>query len=148
MSMSEKLLKTNTFLNYQNHSVKTAYRYIHTHTHKIHVQKSKLIFYQPVQCASKSQISTPAPILLHPFLSLSLCFSLPELNNVDPSLFCMNRAIPWMGFSLRTGEPQAYLQALPSNLHSPSVLLIRRPWTRRHSNCSQLLQISHFIPPW
>lgn len=81
------------------------------------------------------------------FLPLPLCFSLPEMNNVDPSLFCMNRAIPWMRFSLRTGEPQAYLRALPSNLHSPSVLLIRRPWTRRHSNCRQLLPISHFVPP-
>lgn len=73
--------------------------------------------------------------------------SLTQMNNVDPLLFGMNRANPWMSFSLRTGEPQAYLQALPSNLHSPSVLLIRRPWTRRHSNCSQLLQIPHFIPP-
>lgn len=115
-----------------------------THTD---VQKSKLLFSQAVQCASTSYLSTPAPVLLHPLLPLLLCVSLPEMNNVDPSLFCMNRVIPWIRFSLRTGEPQAYLQALPSNLHSLSVLLIRRPWTRRHSNCSQLLQISHFIPP-
>lgn len=59
----------------------------------------------------------------------------------------MNTAIPWMRFSPRTREPQACLQARPSNLHSPSVLLISRLWTRRHSNFTQLLQISHFAPP-
>ena len=40
-------------------------------------------------------------------------------------MFCMNRAIPWVRSSLRTAEPRAYLRALPSNLHSPSVLLIK-----------------------
>lgn len=107
-----------------------------------------------LNCCFTKQLSVPPNLISPPPLpfysirsSLSVSMFLTQLNNVDPSLFCTNRAIPWMGFSLRTGEPQAYLQALPSNLHSPSVLLIRRLWTRRHSNCSQLLQISHFIPP-
>lgn len=37
----------------------------------------------------------------------------------------MNRTIPWMRLSLRTAEPQACLQAIPSNLHSPPLILIR-----------------------
>lgn len=110
------------------------------------MQKSKLLFSQAVQLPSHHLHLCSHFYSIH----FSCCFSVthsPRWIMQTPSLFCMNGAIPWIRFSLRTGEPQAYLQALPSNLHSPSVLLIRRPWTRRHSNCSQLLQISHFIPP-
>lgn len=92
---------------------------------------------------------SPTQLLLHPFLSLPLCVSLLEMNNVDTLIVLYEQIpIPWMRLSLRTGEPQTYLQALPSNLHYPSVVLIRRPWTRRHSNCSWLLQISPvlFLP--
>lgn len=57
----------------------------------------------------------------------------------------MNRAIPWMRFSRWTGKPWAYLRALPSNLHFPSVLLIRRPRTKRPRNCSQSLKIFQIL---
>lgn len=75
------------------------------------VQETKLFLYQAVQCASKSHISTPTPFLLHPFVSL--CFSLPEMNNVDPLIVLYEQSDSlagilsedWRATGLSTGPP-------------------------------------------